>query len=115
MSKNDKNKEFENSAEETSTFGQPPPKSMKLPPKKDVDEDDIATIDLREEGDWLHPSPDDEPSGYMPASEMSEDTRDRDLIAEYYEANDISRDIDTMTKAEIAREAKRIREKHQED
>lgn len=102
------------SEEETVTFGQPPSEEFGLPPRDEVDEEDVASVSLRGEGDWMHPSEDDEGSGYIDPSEISQEERDRDLVELYYE-DDGEVSVEEMTDEEIAREAERIRTERQRD
>jgi hypothetical protein len=46
--------------DEQIAFGQSPPEEFDLPPEDEVDEDDVARISLRGEGDWMHPDDDEE-------------------------------------------------------
>ncbi len=105
----------DDSKNETDTFGEPPPESFELPPEDEVDEEDVVTVDLRGEGDWMHPPSDDEGSGYTAIDEIPQETRNRELVELHDEAEGISRDLDAMTPEEIAREASRIREHHQDE
>lgn len=102
------------SEEETVTFGQPPSEEFGLPPRDEIDEEDVASVNPRDEGDWMHPPEDDKGSGYIDPSEISQEDRARDLVELYYE-DDSEVVVEDMTDEEIIREAKRIRMEHQRD
>jgi hypothetical protein len=52
----------------------------RLPPEEEMDDEDVAHLSLRGEGDWMHPPEDDEESGYSPLlDEMSEEEIEAEL------------------------------------
>jgi hypothetical protein len=64
--------------DEQIAFGQSPPEEFDLPPEDEVDEDDVARISLRGEGDWMHPDDDFERvDGLSIEVPLTDDERER--------------------------------------
>lgn len=69
-----------NDSDTAVTFGDPSTATSRLPPKEEMDEEDVSHIRLRKERDWMHPPEDDEGSGYDPLpEEMSEEEIEAEL------------------------------------